>query len=158
MILLEKKAKTRTLSTFGTDELVVVLQVVTSIEHWDEVAHEIFFQATKENSPGERHLYKVIQYTHCTLYCTKENSPGERHLYKAIQYTHCTLYCTKDGRPRFSASMGFYSTVFAATASSSNPWMVTHPSANRDPSCITSMFLGNWCFHLSYIFGIFFIC
>ncbi len=34
-------------------------QVVTSIEHWDEVAHEIYFQATKENSPGERHLYKV---------------------------------------------------------------------------------------------------
>lgn len=36
--------------------------VVTSIEHWDEVSHEIYFQATKENSPGERHLYKVTDF------------------------------------------------------------------------------------------------
>ena len=35
------------------------MQVVTNIFHWDEVNHEIYFQATKENSPGERHLYKV---------------------------------------------------------------------------------------------------
>ena len=32
-------------------------------------------------------------------------------------------------------------TVFVATASTSNPWMVTHPSANRGPSCLTSVFL-----------------
>ena len=30
--------------------------VVINIYHWDEVKHEIYFQATKENSPGERHI------------------------------------------------------------------------------------------------------
>ena len=52
---------------------------MTKIYHWDEVRcpssnknnriffieveHEIYFKATKENSPGERHLYKVIEKT-----------------------------------------------------------------------------------------------
>ena len=40
-------------------------------------------------------------------------------------------------------------TVFVATASTSNPWMVTHPSANHGPNCLPSVFLqGNWCFQL----------
>jgi len=53
------------------------MQVVTSIEHWDEVAHEIYFQATKENSPGERHLYKV-RWVHscCSIIGLKESSTG----------------------------------------------------------------------------------
>ena len=36
--------------------------VVTNIYHWDEVNHEIYFKATKEDSPGERHLYKVTDF------------------------------------------------------------------------------------------------
>ena len=32
-------------------------------------------------------------------------------------------------------------TVLVTTASTSNPWMVTNPSANHGPSCLTSVFL-----------------
>ena len=35
---------------------------------------------------------------------------------------------------------------FVSTASTSKPWMVTHPSANRGPSCLTSC-TGNWYNH-----------
>ena len=41
----------------------------------------------------------------------------------------------------FSVSVILYSTEFVATASTSNPGMVTHPSANRVPSGLTSVFL-----------------
>ena len=35
----------------------------------------------------------------------------------------------------------FYLLFFVSTASTFNPWMVTHPSANRGPSCLISVFL-----------------
>ena len=40
----------------------------------------------------------------------------------------------------------FYS-IFT-TAFTSSPWMVTHPSANLGPSCLTYVIYGNWCFQL----------
>ena len=56
--------------------------VVTNILHWDQVNHEIYFKATKENSPGERHLYKVtdLESGHpgrvTCLSCQELNSRG----------------------------------------------------------------------------------
>jgi dipeptidyl-peptidase-4 len=56
--------------------------VVTNILHWDETAHEIYFKATKENSPGERHLYKVTDFQSgqpglvTCLSCQELNSRG----------------------------------------------------------------------------------
>ena len=48
-----------------------------------------------------------------------------------------------NGSPRFSASGIFL--YFLATTSTSNPWMVAHPSANRD--CLQCSY-GNRCFQL----------
>ena len=50
-------------------------------------------------------------------------------------------------------------TVFVATASTSNPWMVTHSSANRGPSCWTSVILRELVFptwYSNYCSGAFF--
>ena len=46
-------------------------------------------------------------------------------------------------------------TVFVATASSSNPWMVTHPSANRGPSwsCLMAAIPGCIIFDPRLAFG-----
>jgi hypothetical protein len=74
--------------------------VVTNIYHWDEVAclllhpphctppqvaHEIFFKATKENSPGERHLYKVTDF--------QSGQPG------LVTCLSCDELNTRGGRP-----------------------------------------------------------
>ena len=42
-------------------------------------------------------------------------------------------------------------TLFVAAASTSNPWMVTHPSDNHGPSCLTSVFLRELGFPTWYI-------
>ena len=37
-------------------------------------------------------------------------------------------------------------TIFVVTASTTNPWMFIHPSANRGPSCFSVLM--NWCIQL----------
>ena len=67
--------------------------VVINIYHWDEVKHEIYFQATKENSPGERHLYKVTDWQSgqpglvTCLSCEELNTRGEACGYNSFRFS-----------------------------------------------------------------------
>ncbi|XP_023340211.1 inactive dipeptidyl peptidase 10 [Eurytemora carolleeae] len=67
--------------------------VVTNIFHWDEVNHEIYFQATKENSPGERHLYKVTDFKSgqpglvTCLSCQELNTRGGTCGYNSFEFS-----------------------------------------------------------------------
>jgi len=68
--------------------------VVTNIYHWDEVNHEIYFKATKENSPGERHLYKVTDFQSgqpglvTCLSCEELNTRGGACGYNSFEFSH----------------------------------------------------------------------
>lgn len=72
--------------------------VVTNIYHWDEVAHEIYFKATKENSPGERHLYKVTDFQSgqpglvTCLSCEELNTRGGSCGYNSFEFSHDKAY------------------------------------------------------------------
>ena len=67
--------------------------VVTNIYHWDEVNHEIYFKATKENSPGERHLYKVTDFQSgqpglvTCLSCEELNTRGGACGYNSFEFS-----------------------------------------------------------------------
>jgi len=67
--------------------------VVTNIFFWDEVAHEIYFKATKENSPGERHLYKVTDFQSgqpglvTCLSCQELNTRGGTCGYNSFEFS-----------------------------------------------------------------------
>jgi len=72
--------------------------VVTNIYHWDEVAHEIYFKATKENSPGERHLYKVTDFQSgqpglvTCLSCDELNTRGGSCGYNSFEFSADNSY------------------------------------------------------------------
>jgi len=67
--------------------------VVTNIYHWDEVNHEIYFKATKEDSPGERHLYKVTDFQSgqpglvTCLSCDELNTRGGACGYNSFEFS-----------------------------------------------------------------------
>merc|ERR1712106_309785 len=67
--------------------------VVTNIYHWDEENHEIYFKATKENSPGERHLYKVTDFQSgqpglvTCLSCEELNTRGGSCGYNSFEFS-----------------------------------------------------------------------
>merc|ERR1719242_1214655 len=72
--------------------------VVTNIYHWDEVAHEIYFKATKVNSPGERHLYKVTDFQSgqpglvTCLSCDELNTRGGSCGYNSFEFSSDNSY------------------------------------------------------------------
>merc|ERR1719499_2764483 len=72
--------------------------VVTNIYHWDEVNHEIYFKATKENSPGERHLYKVTDFQSgqpglvTCLSCDELNTRGGSCGYNSFEFSADNSY------------------------------------------------------------------
>jgi len=72
--------------------------VVTDIYHWDEVEHEIYFKATKEKSPGERHLYKVTDFQSgqpglvTCLSCEELNTRGGSCGYNSFEFSHDQSY------------------------------------------------------------------
>jgi len=67
--------------------------VVTNILHWDEVNNEIYFKATKEKSPGERHLYKVTDFQSgqpglvTCLSCQELNTRGGTCGYNSFEFS-----------------------------------------------------------------------
>ena len=65
---------------------------------------------------------------------------GGQHSGHWVNFYFLFLYIAYIWGP-VSPLLGFNSTVFVATASTSSPWMVTHPNANRGPYCLTSVFL-----------------
>jgi len=72
--------------------------VVTNIYHWDEVNHEIYFKATKEDSPGERHLYKVTDFQSgqpglvTCLSCDELNTRGGACGYNSFEFSSDKSY------------------------------------------------------------------
>ena len=72
--------------------------VVTNIYHWDEVNHEIYFQATKEDSPRERHLYKVTDFKSgqpglvTCLSCDELNTRGGSCGYNSFEFSSDKSY------------------------------------------------------------------
>ena len=72
--------------------------VVTNIYHWDEVNHEIYFKATKEDSPGERHLYKVTDFQSgqpglvTCLSCEELNTRGGSCGYNSFEFSSDKSY------------------------------------------------------------------
>jgi len=72
--------------------------VVTNIYHWDEDNHEIYFKATKEDSPGERHLYKVTDFQSgqpglvTCLSCDELNTRGGACGYNSFEFSSGKSY------------------------------------------------------------------
>ena len=72
--------------------------VVTNIYHWDEINHEIYFKATKEDSPGERHLYKVTDFQSgqpglvTCLSCDELNTRGGSCGYNSFEFSSDKSY------------------------------------------------------------------
>jgi dipeptidyl-peptidase-4 len=68
--------------------------VVTNVYFWDERNHEIYFKATKEDSPGERHLYKVTDFQAdqpglvTCLSCDELNTRGGACGYNSFEFSH----------------------------------------------------------------------
>lgn len=74
--------------------------VVLKIYHWDEVNHLIYFRATKENGPGERHLYTVTDFKSgnpgivTCLSCGVRNTRGGDCNYNSFEFSADNSYYT----------------------------------------------------------------
>ena len=121
--------------------------VFPSCEFWTFGKLIVIFQQ-KES------LYRFLQYISGSADIYKYCQPTQWHCMGSI-YNNLYLYQLLDRWVKtafffffpqkyiFEAPfLRFWDfTVFVATASTANPWMVTHPSVNRGPSCLTSVFL-----------------
>ena len=74
--------------------------VVTKLYHWDEVNHLIYFKATREGAPGERHLYTVTDFESgrpgvvTCLSCEVTNSRGGACGYNSFSFSKDKTYYT----------------------------------------------------------------
>ena len=85
---------------------------VLKIYHWDEVNHLIYFRATKENGPGERHLYTVTDFESgnpgvvTCLSCGVRNTRGGECNYNSFEFSadnsYYTMSCKVRSRMLFS--------------------------------------------------------
>ena len=73
---------------------------MTKIYHWDEINHEIVFRATREGSPGERHLYTVTDFESgrpgvvTCLSCGVTNARGGSCGYNSFSFSKDKSYYT----------------------------------------------------------------
>ena len=112
--------------------------------------------------PGGLENVRVITlnslYVHCTVHLVKLYN---RHIWRALGRSKGTILififllspeaCNGAGILAISSSGIF--TVIVATASTSNPGMITHPSANRGPFYLTSVILRELVFPTWYAYS-----
>ena len=80
-----------------------------------------------------------VHYKSCARHCTVRYGSAGTCFDTKSQLAPCTEFTIYNVERYGTLKKKF--TAFVATALTSSPWMVTHPSANCCPSCWTSVFL-----------------